>query len=415
MPSTVIQTDSSCMIVKKDVDNGPPCKDYFHKESYRLNPSCNIWIFDDLLSSSFLALADEAFMNGEQLMAQFDRNSDLTMKRVRIPRSCWSTEVFEVLLRVANVRPIKLPQFFDIGDVAGTTEQAQQEAHIDVGGAPDFGDILMQISSDKFQFGANNKTVTPTFSFVVYFNDVGGVVFPNVGEMVNARRGRIVMFQNYHNPIDKNIDNRAMHYGTYSTEPKRFATFGILTERIPVCNMPKPDARFIYSPNRTDSSVSSCSSELTEEIPAALTRPPGTLIWKFERHKTMWPKKSFWILHVVRSAEGRTCQHTDGDVSHVRHKYTVEVCQANLFNSYAEKITDLTYKTTVRGFDSVSLQYHVDIDYELAVDEILEFIGLIYLENRTGWICQITDAQREARRSEWRSVKCTCVPDVYST
>jgi hypothetical protein len=417
MVSTRNQADSSCMIAKKEEYN-PPCKDYFYKESYRLNPNCNIWVFDNLLSSSFLAKADEAFMNGKQRIAQFGPNSLLTIKRVRIHRASWSTELYDVLHRIANVRPIELPQFFDIGDVAGITEQAKQEAHIDVGGVQDFGDIPKQISLDKFQRDPDNKTVTPTFSFILYFNDVGAVVFPKVGEMIKARRGRIVMFQNYFNPMDKNIDCRAMHYGTYSTEPKRFAVYGMLTDTIPVPNMPKPVA-LIYSPNYTPTSSPSSSSwswpsEHTEEVPATVTRPPGTLVWKFEKHITMWPKKSFWILHVIRSAEGLTCQHLDGNVSHVKHKYMVEVCQTNLFNAYAEKIINLSNKTTVIGFDSVSLQYHVDIDYELAVDEILAFIGLMQPDSRTGWICEITDAQRMARRSEWRSVGCTCLPKIYS-
>jgi len=398
-----VQSATSCKIVKKVVASDSPCPDYFDKEPFRLYPNCNIWVFDNLLSSSFLALTDQEFMNGEKIVKQAKYNPHLKTTQVRIPRMSWSAEVFEVLLRISNVRPIEIPSFFIVREVTGQTDHHPQNEHMDYASLEDI-DIKTQLSWDQFQFDTSHEKI-PTFSFIVYFKNIGRIVFPNVGETVNARRGRIVMFQNYHNHINRKIDYRALHYGTYSTEPKRLALFGILTETIPVTALPKPLA-LLYSPNWHHLLYSYTKS-------ASVVRPPGTLVWKLESFSGY----CCWVLYVITAIEGSTSENLfyiddTPSITHNKYKYTLEPCQTNFFNIHIDNFTNLCYGRTIEGFDSVSFQYHRDIDYELAVDDILEFIGLSQPVSRTGWICRITKAQREARRTEWRSVGCTCLPGL---
>jgi len=240
-----LQSDSEFKIAKQADDFSSFSSNWFDKEPFRLEPNYDIWVFDNLLSESFLASADKEFTNGKKIVEPVEYNPHLMKQRVRISQTDWSKEVFEVLLQIANVHPIEISPFFMLGDVTGQTEQAQQREHMDHGYV---GEIKTQLSWDRFQFDPSGEKVIPTFSFIVYFNDVGGVVFPHVGKIVNAKRGRIVMFQNYHNHVNKKVDYRALHYGTYRIEPKRLAVFGILTEMIPAPNMAKPLA-VLYSPN----------------------------------------------------------------------------------------------------------------------------------------------------------------------
>jgi len=403
--SRSVQSDSLRKIVNNESIFVTPSADYFDKESFRLHPDYNIWVFDNLLSSVFLELADQEFTNAEKIAEPAEYNPHLTKNRACIPLIGWSAEVFEVLLRIANVRPIEIPTFFVLEDVTGQANQARQNEHMDHGYV---GNIKTELSWDRFQFDPPRENVIPTFSFIVYFNDVGGLVFPNVGKTVNASRGRIVMFQNYHSHINKEVDYRAQHYGTYSIEPKRLALFGILTETIPAPNLPKPLA-VIYSPvhhGHSSAPPTAKRAPVPKVKPGTRLRRRGTRVWKLDKITIHQKTTCCWVLYEITASWGETIVWKNREF-HSEFRYRLEPCESNFFNSHFQNFPGI-----VEGFDSVSLQYHLEIDYEIAVDEILEFIGLTIPQTRTGWICRITEAQRVARRAEWKCVGCTCIPGL---
>jgi len=406
-----VQSYATCKLGKKHLVKAIPSTDYFDTDSFRLDPNYNIWVFDNLLSSYFLELVDQDCMERPGSPKQMDHNPHLTKYSVRIPRTSWTEEVFEVLFRIANVCTNETTRYFIVGDVTGPTNQALQAEHMDWGAVRNLG---TELSSDRLHFDDKGENVIPTFSFILYFNDVGGLVFPNIGKAVNAKRGRIVMLQNYHKGADMKVDYRNRHYGTYTTEPKRLALFGILTEMIPVRNMPKPSG-ILYCANAHGGGYENdiCYDREPAQIFATKLYnhgiKPGNVIWNLEKKdkEPIYCYVPYWIIE----AKGSTLKRR-GKFFHRGYTYKLKPYRNNIFTVHFQKLSDeIRYGRIVEGYQNFSVsQYPLDIDHEIAADEILEFIGLAHLGTRAGWICSITGAQREARRAEWRAIGCSCVP-----
>jgi len=407
-----VQSYATCKLGKKHLVKAIPSTDYFDTDSFRLDPNYNIWVFDNLLSSYFLELVDQDCMERPGSPKQMDHNPHLTKYSVRIPRTSWTEEVFEVLFRIANVCTNETTRYFIVGDVTGPTNQALQAEHMDWGAVRNLG---TELSSDRLHFDDKGENVIPTFSFILYFNDVGGLVFPNIGKAVNAKRGRIVMLQNYHKGADMKVDYRNRHYGTYTTEPKRLALFGILTEMIPVRNMPKPSG-ILYCANAHGGGYENdhVYSKEPERIIVSNLRShrgtkPGRVVWILEK-KDKEPIYCY-VPYIITETKGKTLKDGEG-YYHGEYTYKLRLIKYNIFTEHFKKFSDVIRDgRIIKGYENFTFdQYPLDIDLEIAADEILEFIGLADLETRAGWICSITEAQREARLAEWRAIGCSCVP-----
>jgi len=90
------------------------------------------------------------------------------------------------------------------------------------------------------------------------------------------------------------------------------------------------------------------------------------------------------------------------------YEYVLKPIRTNFFNAHIMKFKKLgNIRDRILGRNPD--RYHRDIDYELALEEILVFIGLMKSET-TGWICRVSDEDRKCRLKEWKRYRCSCVP-----
>merc|ERR1712187_736721 len=225
-----------------------------------------IWVFDDLLPESFLGDIDDIMGSGSfRLPSRASDNcqsvggSSGDLMQMPIPEiteapasHCFGEEVAITDPEKVQLMMNVLKNISNSPDVNGCPYIVVRENHGDVQ-APhmDYAslininnemslnkltsnfkslDTLDQIDMTK-QSHVTPHDVVPTISFVIYFNDVGGLVFPNADQSIESKRGRIVMFENYNDKHRPAHDTSSAHYGVYhSHEPKRYATMGILAD-----------------------------------------------------------------------------------------------------------------------------------------------------------------------------------------
>jgi len=196
-----------------------------------------IWVFDNLLSERFLNQIDHIFECGETNF--FDQPEGGKRRRSRcaqIETDEVTVELVDVIRMLAGIRQVEECRTFMIADVWGQ----DQDPHIDHISLTDlanrydelnFLDLCKQSRSQH-----NPSKIVPTFSIVVYFNDVGGIRFPlsPMQEMIRGRRGRIVMFQNFRDSQRPESNQLCQHYGVYfEDQPRRLMTMGILANKTP--------------------------------------------------------------------------------------------------------------------------------------------------------------------------------------
>jgi len=138
---------------------------------------------------------------------------------------------------------------------------------------------MLDLSKCSIQCHKGFSTVIPTLSFVIYFNDSGGISFPRAllsRPVISAKRGRIVMFQNYDDMNRPAHNPKALHHGVYGQSFKRVMTAGVMSSETPLqLQSPEfadaPLARgFLYAPimHRSNTSCGDIST------PSPPPRPP---------------------------------------------------------------------------------------------------------------------------------------------
>eukprot|EP00931_Biecheleriopsis_adriatica_P109195 TRINITY_DN83457_c0_g1_i1.p1 TRINITY_DN83457_c0_g1~~TRINITY_DN83457_c0_g1_i1.p1 ORF type:complete len:536 (-),score=96.26 TRINITY_DN83457_c0_g1_i1:41-1618(-) len=198
-----------------------------------------VWVFDDLLSENFLGLVDGLFQSSRSpTFSLAGRTSQsVTLDLETDPKV---QELFDVIRSIAGIREVDQCCKALISDVSGVT----QDAHVDHVSLDDLArryepERLRFLDASKQSFSERHPgRVVPTLSVVCYFNDVGGIFFPDStlpSKTIPGKRGRIVMFQNYIDSQRPMHNPRCLHYGTYyEDKPKRVMTMGVLANETPV-------------------------------------------------------------------------------------------------------------------------------------------------------------------------------------
>jgi len=197
----------------------------------------NIWVFDDLLSERFLDHVDNMFDHGEtDFFNQPEGGKSRRSRCAQVEVDEVTVELVDAIRMLAGIRQVEECRTFMIADVWGQ----DQDPHIDHISLKDLANRynelnFLDLNKQSSSIGLCTRIV-PTFSIVVYFNDAGGIHFPlsPMQEMIPGKRGRIVMFQNYHDSQRPVNNQLCKHYGTYFEDvPRRLMTMGILANETP--------------------------------------------------------------------------------------------------------------------------------------------------------------------------------------
>lgn len=221
-------------------------------------------------------------------------------------------ELFDAVSKISRVH---LAERFDaivVSDVRGN-DQLPHMDHIDVEHLEEQGKNVALIDVAKQSESKSRPGhIVPTFSLVIYLNDVGGVTFPQAPELdgeIEGRAGRVIMFQNYvdserprHNPL-------ATHYGSYfGDRPKRVITMGVLANSTPDANTADEDfpVGLIYCPG-------TCGHHNhAEEAEMAVAPPPAPKPVKPKSHLALTvtavlESGPVWALSVTSLAGEEKC------------------------------------------------------------------------------------------------------------
>lgn len=240
-----------------------------------------IWVFDDVLSESLLDRVDDAFegiswqsMNGRQVR-MVELNVDAQLE-----------ELTRTLLDISHVEDVAPHGKAWIMDVKGR----DQGPHLDGWEVENCRDSMKSLDLTKCSVQCHKgfSTVIPTLSFVVYFNGSGGIAFPRAdlpNPQIPAKRGRIVMFQNYDDLRRPAHNPKAVHYGVYGSIPKRVMTAGVMSSETPAelsgcCSAGKSKTQgFLYAPimHRSNTACSGADSPPTPPPPPPKPKPKPVL------------------------------------------------------------------------------------------------------------------------------------------
>jgi hypothetical protein len=189
-----------------------------------------IWIFDDLLSDSLLARVDSAF---DGIKTQPLNGREVRMVELNIDEHF--VELTHTLRDISYITDEASCGKAWVMDVKGRN----QGPHMDGWELEKHRESMQLLDLSKCSVQCHNgfNTIIPTLSIIVYFNDSGGCAFPRAAlpnPVIPARRGRILMFQNY-NDVHRPAHNpNAVHYGVYGDGFKRVMTAGVMSSETPV-------------------------------------------------------------------------------------------------------------------------------------------------------------------------------------
>eukprot|EP00928_Gymnodinium_smaydae_P040112 TRINITY_DN27260_c0_g1_i1.p1 TRINITY_DN27260_c0_g1~~TRINITY_DN27260_c0_g1_i1.p1 ORF type:complete len:561 (-),score=95.99 TRINITY_DN27260_c0_g1_i1:272-1954(-) len=239
-----------------------------------------IWVFDGLLSEKLLDHVDASFeglewrsMNGREVRILEHEVDEVTAE---LPRT---------LCEISHIDEISPCQKVWIMDVQGR----DQGAHMDGWEVAKSREAMKQLDLSKcsVQNHQGFSTIIPTLSFVIYFNDVGGCTFPKAAmeqASIPAKRGRILMFQNYKDADRPAHNPAAVHFGVYGASPKRVMTAGVMSSETPVglqsspFGGPSKTKGFLYAPIMHRSNTS-CGSDTYSPPPPPKPPPkPKTVL-----------------------------------------------------------------------------------------------------------------------------------------
>jgi len=240
-----------------------PRANHFRADRYKISSSPNVWVFDDLLSEELLDYVDTEFERksfaDEYGSKRF--GSSQTRKVLQLDLNSRTKEFNQVIEKIGNFIPHETCKCFLVCDVSGEDQFAHMD-HIELDAlAPEY-QKLDYIDRSALQEGKSrvhsapgfcsdgDGRFVPTFSLVVYFNDVGSCNFPRADLNVKGKRGRIIMFQNYANDEERpRADGMALHQGLYEDGKfKRVMTMGILSNKNVDLNKPPETQGILYVP-----------------------------------------------------------------------------------------------------------------------------------------------------------------------
>jgi len=192
------------------------------------------------------------------------------------------TELPQVLQQISHIQDVAPCGKAWIMDVLGR----DQGAHMDGWEVEKSRQSMQMLDLSKCSIQCHNgfNTVIPTLSFVIYFNDSGGISFPRASlskPMISAKRGRIVMFQNYDDTNRPAHNPKALHHGVYGQSFKRVMTAGVMSSETPLqlqgpefANAPFTRG-FLYAPimHRPNTSC----GDRYRDSPSPPPRPPAKL------------------------------------------------------------------------------------------------------------------------------------------
>lgn len=217
----------------------------------------NIWVFDDVLSPQLLDYIDSQFASENAAGPRPGESKTMPSileRGVDIYKCPESKELFDTLRSITNINEVESCCKLLIYDVLGKTQEAHVD-HISLDAMPEWqGYHMCQLDLAKQSISKwCSDQVVPTFTFVVYFNDVGAIHFPKAAlddQTIKCKRGRIVMFQNYIDEQRPNHNDMCTHYGIYDENvPKRILTGGMVANSTPsTCGgTGNPGQGWIYS------------------------------------------------------------------------------------------------------------------------------------------------------------------------
>merc|ERR1711977_88538 len=222
----------------------------FDVEPHRVCSSPNIWVFDNLLSESFLSHIDalfEASQEEPQRVMSWAKDRSQLKRAVEFPvvGDSRTSELAAVLRRISHTSSeVEVFPEARCVEVSGDPQHEHMDRHdwsrLTRFPIEDIVDINGRFSSPAELQGSTR--IIPTLSFVIYFNAVGGCEFPAAGQTITGKRGRIIMFQNYIDEQRPAHDTQATHFGFYGNcpsqfgvnPPKRMMTGGILCNKVPL-------------------------------------------------------------------------------------------------------------------------------------------------------------------------------------
>jgi len=223
--------------------------------SHQICSDPKTWVFDGLVSPALLEQVDQNFRPQMPLL-----NGTEGVDTWTVDDPVLAQEFIDLLVQICGIEPVEnsLQQVI-LGDIRKKSQSCHMD-RLEVGGrfqhvredAIGFLDISKQDVKTRPRLDGSARTIVPTMSLVVYFEDYpGGIHFPNApgfdsaataasirgeengGMSIDGRRGRIIMFQNYHS--DHSLTNpMARHFGTFNPlVPKRNFIGGVVSNENP--------------------------------------------------------------------------------------------------------------------------------------------------------------------------------------
>mmetsp|Transcript_78704 Transcript_78704/g.218638 ORF Transcript_78704/g.218638 Transcript_78704/m.218638 type:complete len:434 (+) Transcript_78704:109-1410(+) len=247
---------------------------FLTEESRQVCSDPPIWVFDDMISESVLERVNNAFEGIEW--------QPLNGRQVRMVELCVDEQLAELtqtLREISHIDDVAPCGKAWIMDVVGR----DQGPHLDGWEVEkNRGPMqLLDLSRCSVQCHKGFNTVIPTLSFVVYFSGSGGIAFPQAdlpNPFIPAKRGRILMFQNYDDLHRPAHNPKAVHYGVYGDSPKRVMTAGVMSSETPAeLSGPSPAGvprtkGFLYAPIMHRANTS-CGSPSTTPPPRPKPTP----------------------------------------------------------------------------------------------------------------------------------------------
>jgi len=211
----------------------------------------NLWMFDNLLSKEFLDYVDQQF-EAQDLPVHHEKAPvfEKTTRSLMLPLDEKTVEFTNLLEKLGHFVPTEACPVLVISEVWGD-DQGPHLDHVEFDNlAPLYQNLQFIDGKKQRRHPENPDRVVPTLSIVVYFNDEGSIVFPKMDMELEGKRGRIFMWQNYHDEERPEANPLATHFGTYNhSRCKRVMACGILANETPDPTRPATTKGALYCPN----------------------------------------------------------------------------------------------------------------------------------------------------------------------
>lgn len=380
-------------------------KTFFDTAPYLVCSEPNIWVFDDLLPENFLTHIDKIFDSGdvdiEKVPDKRDHFKFVRMVTLERGKNNGSSALLDTFAKISHVTEIEKCRYVVVSEIWGENQDCHMD-HADIDNLAPAYQKLGFLNLNRFnRFCFDKSKVIPTFSFVVNINDVGSIVFPNAAltdKTIPAKRGRIVMFQNYIESQRPITNTLCHHYGTYSTEKaKRVITAGVLSNHTPDLRLSTSEPAVIY--------ILNWQSDHTDYLP----RP------KFNPKAKVLAKSKYGCLDAIISwsnsdelywENGQSYKKLGGGRDKAEVIYKVSFTE-NLLNNYLgiEGNKNISQKDLIQSCGN--------INDEMVVFFVLSVIVGAPKSLAKGWICtcHLCHAKQPTHQSRFRQRSHSNGPD----